>query len=262
MGNVDYGIYELDLMQSWQLRQGGSTLHVAARQQRLIAALAVRGPSLRTYIAGMLWPEYPEAKALESLRVTVHLVSRQLPGLLVKDGALLSLHHEVDVDLHAVRLILKEAALPGGTTAAGRLQELRDLEFLPGWYEDWVLFEQGRLRHDRLRAFSLLSRQFAGQGNHEAAAEAAIAALAIEPLYESAVRVLVAAELAQGNVASAMLAYEKYREQLSEDMGVTPSDALRKLISGATGQRPRSADVQLVPAGSSRLIQQPLLDNV
>jgi hypothetical protein len=52
MGNDDYGIFELDLMRSWQLRQDGEVVHVAARQQRLIAALAVRGASLRNFLAG------------------------------------------------------------------------------------------------------------------------------------------------------------------------------------------------------------------
>jgi DNA-binding SARP family transcriptional activator len=98
-------------MRSWQLRRDGAVVHVAVRQQRLIAALAVRGPSLRNYLAGMLWPEYPDAKALESLRVAVHLMTRQVPGLLVKDGALLTLDKRVAVDLYRVRALLKKAAL-------------------------------------------------------------------------------------------------------------------------------------------------------
>ena len=262
MGNDDYGIFELDLMRSWQLRQDGEVVHVAARQQRLIAALAVRGASLRNLLAGMLWPEYPDDKALESLRVTVHLVTRQLPGLLVKDGALLSLHSGVVVDLHKIRAVLKAAGLPGGDMVAANLQELRDLEFLPGWYEDWVLFEQGRLRHDQLRALTLLAGGFSGRGDHGAAAEAAAAALHIEPLYESAVRFLVAAELAQGNLASALVAYEKYHDQLLQDMGVEPSGALKHLISEAVKPHAHGAKDQLVPAWGSGLGQQPLLHNV
>ncbi|WP_258805804.1 AfsR/SARP family transcriptional regulator [Pseudarthrobacter sp. NS4] len=232
MGNDDGGILELDLMGSWQIRREGRVVHVAARQQRLIAALAVHGASLRNYLAGMLWPDYPDAKALESLRVAVHLMTRQVPGLLVKDGALLSLDNRVAVDLHRVRALLKDAAVANTGTTWTLLRDLRDLDFLPGWYEDWVLFEQSRLRHDLLRAFTLVSRQFAAGGDHEAAAEAAVAALEIEPLYESAVRVLVTSELAQGNLAAALLAYDKYQERLLEDMGVRPSEGLRQLING------------------------------
>jgi DNA-binding SARP family transcriptional activator len=263
MDNDDYGNFELELLQSWQLRQGGAVVHVAARQQRLIAVLAVRGGSLRNYLAGLLWPEYPEPKALESLRVTVHLITRQVPGLVVKSGPLLSLDTRTSVDLHRVRSALK-AAGTADTTAAGQLlQDLRGLDFLPGWYEDWVLFEQSRLRHDQLRAFTVIAHRLADAGDYGAASDAAVAALELEPLYESAVRVLVTSELAQGNLAAALFAYDKYRDQLQRDMGVPPSEALRQLIHGLRPQAARTSPAQepLVAAGG-RLGQQPLLHNV
>jgi SARP family transcriptional regulator, regulator of embCAB operon len=260
MGNDDCGMFELDLMRSWQIRREGEAVRVAARQQRLIAALAVRGASFRNYLAGMLWPECPEANALESLRMAVHLTTRQLPGLLVKDGALLSLDRRVDVDLYRLRAALKKAQ----TSSAGAtdlLQDFRDVDFLPGWYEDWVVFEQSRLQHDRLRALTSLSQRLAACEDYEAASEAAVAALEIEPLYESAVRLLVAAEMAQGNVASALLAYEKYEVQLQMDMGVSPSETLRQLIPDGVGRRARLAAKQLISPRGSSLSQEPLLHN-
>lgn len=244
MDNDDYGNFELDLLKSWQLRQDGEVVHVAARQQRLIAVLAVRGDSLRNFLAGLLWPEYPETKALESLRVTVHLITRQIPGLINKKGPLLSLDKRVNVDLHRIRAALKDAGKAdnggGDNGTAALLQDLRDVDFLPGWYEDWVLFEQSRLRHDQLRAFTLISHRFADTGDYEAAADAAVAALELEPLYESAVRILVTSELAQGNLATALLAYDRYQEQLQRDMGVAPSEGLRHLMSGIRPQAPAS----------------------
>jgi SARP family transcriptional regulator, regulator of embCAB operon len=251
MGNDDCGMFELGLMRSWQIRREGEAVRVAARQQRLIAALAVRGASFRNYLAGMLWPECPEANALESLRMAVHLTTRQLPGLLVKDGALLSLDRRVDVDLYRVRAALKKAQT-SSDGAADLLQEIRDADLLPGWYEDWVVFEQSRLQHDRLRALTSLSQRLAACEDYEAASEAAIATLEIEPLFESAVRLLVAAEMAQGNVASALLAYERYEVQLQKDMGISPSEGLRQLIPEGFGRHSRGAANQLIaPRGSS-----------
>lgn len=264
MDNDDYGNFELELLQSWQLRQGGAVVHVAARQQRLIAVLAVRGGSLRNYLAGLLWPEYPEPKALESLRVTVHLITRQVPGLVVKSGPLLSLDTRTSVDLHRVRSALKAAGTADATAAGQLLQDLRGLDFLPGWYEDWVLFEQSRLRHDQLRAFTVIAHRLADAGDYGAASDAAVAALELEPLYESAVRVLVTSELAQGNLAAALFAYDKYRDQLQRDMGVPPSEALRQLMHGLRPQAARTSPAQepLVAAAGGRLGQQPLLHNV
>lgn len=260
MGNDDCGLFELDLMRSWQIRWEGEAVQVAARQQRLIAALAVRGPSFRNYLAGMLWPQCPEANALESLRMAVHLTTRQLPGLLVKDGALLSLNSWVDVDLYRVRAALEKARTSSdGTTDL--LHEFRDVDLLPGWYEDWVVFEQSRLQHDRLRALTSLSQRLAACENYEAASEAAIAALESEPLYERAVRLLVTAEMAQGNVASALLAYERYEMQLHKDMGVSPSEGLRKLLPECVGRHAHGAVKQLIAPRGSSLSQEPLPHN-
>lgn len=229
MADNDCALFELDLMRSWQLRRGGETVRVAARQQRLIAALAVRGSSFRNYLAGMLWPDYQEANALESLRMAVHLTTRQLPGLLVKSGALLALDRRVDVDLYRMRAAMKNAQT-SSEGAMDLLQDFRDVDFLPGWYEDWVVFEQSRLQHDRLRALTSLAQRLASRGEYEDASEAATAALEIEPLYESAVRLLVTAEMARGNVASALLAYGRYEVQLQKDLGVSPSEGLRQLV--------------------------------
>ena len=54
MGTVDYGELKLDLLRSWRLRRDDVTLHVATRQQRLIASLAIRGASLRAHLHGQL----------------------------------------------------------------------------------------------------------------------------------------------------------------------------------------------------------------
>lgn len=260
MGKDDCRVFQLDLMHAWQLRQDGYVIPVASRQQRLIAALAIRGTRLRNYLAGMLWPECSDSNALESLRVAVHLVTRQLPGLLVKDGALLSLNPRVDVDLNRVRAALAKATRTDSGSAASLLTEIRDVDFLPGWYEDWVLFEQSRLQHDRIRVLTSLAQQLAADGDGEAAADAATAALEIEPLHERAVRVLVTSELAQGNVASALSAYEKYRSQLQMDMRVLPSEGLRTIIQ-ETLERLGASPRESLPTYLTGLSQQPLTHN-
>ena len=236
MGNDGYG-FQLSLLQSWQLRLGTNVVHVAARQQRLITALAINGPRLRSYLAGLLWPECRESKALESLRVSMHLVSRQVPGLLVNGGAVLSLSEGVDVDLHRVRAQMRELSQFGlNGNVASCLQQLRDAELLPGWYDDWVLFEQSRLRQDRLHAFQTIARQSLARFDSESAVEASEAALELEPLYESAVALLIQAEKQQGNYAAALRAFEKYRAKLKEDMGLMPSEAIRRLVADIWSQ--------------------------
>jgi DNA-binding SARP family transcriptional activator len=231
MGNDGYG-FQLRLLQAWQLRRGTDVVHVAVRQQRLISALAINGPRPRSYLIGLLWPETPESKGLESLRVAMHLISRQVPGLLTNGGTMLSLSDLVDVDLHRLRAQIQElnrAGLNGNVSSC--LQQLRDSDLLPGWYDDWVLFEQSRLQQDRLHAYHIIARESLARGDCESALEAAEAALELEPLFESVVGLLVQAERRRGNDALALRAYGRYESKLKQDMGMVPSQAIRRLIA-------------------------------
>lgn len=252
MCNEAYGQFQLDLLQSWRLRRNGGILHVAPRQQRLIAALALRGPHLRSYLIGLLWPELTDSRALENLRVSLHMVCRELPGLLVNDGPMLSLSDQVDVDLYRISTEIRQldmAAIKESGSVV--LHSLRNAELLPGWYEDWVLFEQSRLQQDRLRAFTKIARESFSQRHYDVAAEAAEAALELEPLYESAVRLLIQAEALQGNTASAVRAFDKFQRKLLVDMGLRPSDDALKLIASIRDGHACAGDEGLVAAGSA-----------
>lgn len=232
MGNGDYGFLQLSLLQAWQLRRDTEILHIAGRQQRLISALAINGPRPRRYLVGLLWPECRESMALESLRVTAHLVARQVPGLLVNDGTQLSLSDEVDVDLHRVRAQIRELNRTGlNGNVSSCLHQLRDAELLPGCHDDWVLFEQSRLRQARLHAYQVIARESLARDDFGIAVEAAEAALELEPLYESSVGLLIQAEKKQGNHAAALQAFGRYEVKLKEDMGLAPSETIRHLVA-------------------------------
>ncbi|TNB71967.1 transcriptional regulator [Arthrobacter sp. BB-1] len=262
MGDDGYGELKLELLGSWRLWRDGAVVHVATRQQRLIAALAIKGPLLRTYLVGLLWPEYPDSKALESLRVSVHLISRQVPGLIVNEGRMLYLSDDVDVDLRRVRLqarSLGAAALQ--TNRAALLDGLRDAQLLPGWYEDWIMVEQSRLQQDRLRAYVAIAAHSLALGDTATAEAAAEAAVEIEPLYESAVQLLIQAELQDGNPAAALRAYERYRKQLGDDMGLLPSESVSALLAGALERRPGLRTERSVPPRHPWLSGQPALDH-
>jgi DNA-binding SARP family transcriptional activator len=238
MGNGDYGEFQLRLFQSWQLLWGADVVHVAARQQRLITALAINGPRPRSYLVGLLWPEHPEQRALESLRVSVHIVTRQLPGLVINGGPVLSLSELADVDLHRVRSQIRQLSQAGvNGNAASCLHELRHADLLPGWYDDWIVFEQSRLRQDRLHGLLVIARESLARCAYEIASEAAEAALELEPLYERAVSLLMQAERQQGNIASALRIFEKYEVQLQDQMGISPSEAIRRLTANIRCQR-------------------------
>jgi DNA-binding SARP family transcriptional activator len=110
-------------------------------------------------------------------------------------------------------------------------EELRG-ELLPGWYDDWVLLERERLRQLRLYALEALADKLAQNGRYGEAVQAAHAAVRIEPLRETARRILVRIHRAEGNLAEAIRTYESFREVLAAEIGASPSARMEALLAG------------------------------
>lgn len=83
------------------------------------------------------------------------------------------------------------------------------------------------LRHENamLRRQELLRRE-----QYPAALQAALVAIAIEPTRETAHRLVIQVHLAEGNAATAMKHYQRYRGLLSRELGVTPSERMNQLV--------------------------------
>jgi DNA-binding SARP family transcriptional activator len=117
------------------------------------------------------------------------------------------------------------AVLDGSATSAGwsTVRALAGDDLLVGWYEEWLLLERDRLRQMRLHALEALSGQLVAAGDTPAAVHAAFAAVAVDPLRESAHRALIRAHLAEGNRVEAVRQLARLRHVLREELGVEPS---------------------------------------
>ena len=109
----------------------------------------------------------------------------------------------------------------------------RDL--LPDWYEEWVAAERERFRQLRLHALEALCRRLTGLGMFGTAIQAGLAAVAGEPLRETAQRTLIEAYMAEGNIAEAIRQYSTYRRTLFDDLGVDPSPTMVRLMGRLRG---------------------------
>ena len=116
------------------------------------------------------------------------------------------------------------------------------LDLLPGWYDDWVIFERERLRHRVLHALETLSREFCAVGRFAEGLEAAMLAVSADPVRESAQRVLIEAHLSEGNISEAQRAFSVFRRLILRDLGVPPSPALSGLLTAARIPLPVQAD--------------------
>ena len=203
--------------------------------QRLVARLCLCRRAARTAIAGELWPDVPEPQAHGSLRSALWRVQKTVPGLVQVSGDCLSLADGVRVDVHELVTWAHRVADPGSCLddLVSADVPLRG-ELLPGWYDDWVLFERERLRQVRMHALEVLAERLAAAGRYGEAVEAAYAAVRAEPLRESAHRTVVRVHLAEGNVAEALRAHDVFRDLLREELGVPPTEQMGRLVQGLT----------------------------
>lgn len=228
---------ELTLLGGWDLRVGGTSCQVGYRQQRLIAVLAVLGRRSRGFLAGLLWPECTEAHALGSLRAAIFTVSRRVPGLLACCGRELCLRETVDVDLHRLRRALVSAAAEAPGSDAWWSTSASNADLLPGWYDDWVVTEQQRLHDLYLTAAECLAESALERHDHFRARHLAQTARSIDPLRESATRILLRAHLAMGNEATALTIFHEYCTTLAGELGARPAPRIVELVAPVRQER-------------------------
>lgn len=222
--------WDLRVLGYWQLRYDGVPVEVGARQQRLLAALAVLHTQPRHVLAALLWPNSTERQSAGNLRASVFRVSHELPRLL-RATEPLQLDAAVRVDLREVRKLVTEITLTGDRPVPPEsIDLLQEANLLPGWYEEWVIDQQDHLVNQRVDALEALARTYLVAGSFSRALGAARAAALVDPLRESAQHLLVRCHFAEDNYASAVQVYRSYRAHLGRELGVEPSAHFAALL--------------------------------
>jgi DNA-binding SARP family transcriptional activator len=239
----------LTLIGRFALWRGSQELGVAASGQRLIALLALRHrPVGRLYVAGTLWPDCPTERSLAVLRTTLWRVNQSGEHVIVAAPSFLGLDPDIEIDVYNLVAFagrLAEAEMAPGSADLDSVH-LADLvgDLLPDWYDDWLQDEREGLRQTRLHALESLARGLSASGRHADAIQAALAAIRLEPLRESAHRTLIEMHLAEGNRSEAWRQFQRCRRLLREELGVDPSDSIRFLLE----KNPYSAGLPRLPA--------------
>jgi DNA-binding SARP family transcriptional activator len=229
----------LRLLREFVVEGAERRIEVPVGTQRLMAFLALRGPAHRCLIAGTLWPEVPESQALASLRTGVWRVNRIEPGLVHSDGASLEIPAETAVDCkeqEAFTTQLLRERVEDEVWIAERLETLWWGELLPGWYDDWVMFERERMNQLRLHALEYLAALMARHNDLVVALQLALEAVRAEPLRETANACLIEVYLAEGNVYDAIHHYVGFRALLQRELGLEPSSHLTNLLPVLPGR--------------------------
>jgi DNA-binding SARP family transcriptional activator len=225
----------LTLIGRFTLWRGSQELGIATRGQRLIALLALKDrPVGRPHVAGMLWPDYSIERSLADLRTTLWRVNQSSEQVIAATPSFLALDSNIEVDVRNLAVFARRLNQAGTAPKAVDLDSVRltDLigDLLPDWYDDWLQDEREGLRQTRLHALESLARGLSASGRHADAIQAALAAIHLEPLRESAHHTLIEIHLAEGNWSEACRQFQRCRRLLREELGVEPSDSMRLLL--------------------------------
>ncbi|WP_162262009.1 BTAD domain-containing putative transcriptional regulator [Terrabacter sp. Soil810] len=225
----------MKLLRGFEMRLDGRLVALPAPAERMVALLAIRArPQHRRNLAATLWMDSTESRAAASLRTALWRTRQTVGDCVEVRGAMLALAPHVSVDLndlmnHSRRLLGDNTCISVEDVDPADL----DGDLLPDWDEDWILFERERMRQLRIHALEAMCHKLSLVGRPGPAIDAGLAAVAAEPLRETAQRILIAAYLREGNVCEARRQYHVYSELLRDALGIEPSESLRALLKSA-----------------------------
>jgi DNA-binding SARP family transcriptional activator len=227
----------LTLLGGFQCICQGSTIPLPLGSQRLLALLALQRVGIHRMAAGeSLWPDSSPPRAAGNLRSALWRCKRIGDTTAIcTAGSQLRLASAVCVDLQQVRSWCCQLSHPRPSRDAAEkvtfLVEMLSRQLLPNWSDDWLFFERERWHQFRLCVLENLAAQLQIEGRYLDALQTALAAIALEPIREAAHRLVIQVHIAEGNTASALKHYVRYREFLQRELGVVPSPRMDQLIT-------------------------------
>ena len=208
-------------------------LSLSAR--RIIAYLAIKGaPVARNAAYEALWPDLPDEVARANLRRALWQVPR---GWISAAADELVLEAETDF-AQAYRVAGR--ALDGDRIIFDEVVLLSN-DLLPGWHEEWVIPAQDSFHMLRVQALETACRTMVASGDFAIATQAGTAALAAEPLRESAAEALIEAHIAQRNRYEALQCFRLLARRLKLELGVPPEPVLVRRVESIGLKRPTQA---------------------
>lgn len=217
------------------------------------AALAIeRRPLAYDELADIVWNERPPAQWKPALAAVVSKIRRLVTGIGLDGAAIvgsaggtyaLSVPPDTWIDLEdAMRRLdraegsVRHGELVEATRDATVASSILRRPLLPGIDVLWL--DEVRRRHaDALfRCSVTLATAWIELGDQQLAATAATTAISIDPLRETAHRLLIDAELRRGDRGAALRAYARCEEILADELGVAPSPETQALARRLRGE--------------------------
>lgn len=219
---------EVTVLGSFGVRCGSGAVEMRPSSRKLVALLAVRGPLQRESAAGLLYPDLPAGRASGNIRTVLWRLREDADGLLAEEGNQMHLSN-ARVDLADVRAWC-DRSLQGAADDACLVPRATAV-LLPGWSDPWLTEPREELCMSQILALEANAQGQLMAGHFGAASRFALAAVGMDPLRESAVRLLVDIHLREGNTVEAVRRYRRFQQLLWLELEAVPGPALNSLVA-------------------------------
>ena len=208
----------------------------------LLVFLALNpGVHPRSQIAGLLWSDLPEKRALDNLRFALWNLNQVL-GAIVLQADRVNVHFECHADCHldvddfsnAIRAAERQAA-PSGADAVANLERAVVLyrgDLLTGFelggaplFDEWLQRERAHLREIAIDALHRLAQHYAAHHQLPAGIATTRRLLEMDPWREEAHRQMMRLLARAGQRTHALAQYETCRRILRAELDVEPAAA-------------------------------------
>src|SRR5262245_15885716 len=213
----------------------GPAIFTTRKAQALLAYLAIAPgrPHSREKLTALLWGDRPEERARHNFRQALVALRKALgPGVVeaARDGVRL-VGDAVEVDVVDFERLVAD----GSPETLERARGLYRGDLLDGFnvdepaFEDWRTAQRERLHEVAVGAQARLLAHRLEAGPPEAAIEAAMQLLALDPWQEPVHRTLMRLLAAQGQRAAALKQYQVCVATLRRELGTEPEAETRRL---------------------------------
>ncbi len=224
-----------------------SGLPSRAAEALLIYVACHREPISRERLADLLWDDRDPKQAAANLRSVLSSLRRQLGAFLTVDRQSVAFRHERAAPVDALAFEEGLADLLTGEPARGRsdagaverlrtLLTLYDGDFLTGFFlregrgfEEWAALQRERLRRQAIIGLRRLVDHALVGGDYAQGLVEAHRLLNLDPYSEEAHRQLMLLLARTGQRSAALRQYERLRQLLADDLGVSPLEETTEL---------------------------------
>jgi predicted ATPase/DNA-binding SARP family transcriptional activator len=223
---------EARFLGKFDIRINGTSIELPARKaQSLLAYLMMTRGTLhrREQLAGILWPDSEESSGRSRLRYTIWQLRKAVgEEYFVSDKISITFNHQEQYWLDCEVLETRQAEDLTTHDLADKLA-VYEGEFLPGFYDDWILLTRDRLQSSFEQMMVLFLGRLGYENRWSAILEWAERWISFGTSPEPAYQALIVAHSRLGDKAGATSAYHRCQQSLGEQLGVEPAVLTTKI---------------------------------